>query len=228
MMSAFLWYKFKVLKNNMAKLVLALALIFILAGIQNLIDVEQKIFVSFLGLSYTLLLTYVLFTVDDLPRVSYFVASRKKISDLWKCNILYHVCLGYTVSFAFSIVYGLIFEMDKADLISGIFNSLLTVPFAAVFIGLSTVHFRNYTKKEIYLASIWAIINLLSPLLPIGVNYWSINLTPKFFLLISVGGTIGSIFLCALMEKQNTELLILNLKKEIGSYDRAILHLDED
>lgn len=224
-MRTFLWYKFKILKNSKFKLACALGIMLILIGIQVVIDIKKELFISFLGLSYTLLLTYVLFTIDDLLRVSYFIALRKKITVLWKSNILYHVCVGYFVSTVSSIIYGLLFEID---VISEIINSLLTIPVAAVFIGLSTIHFRNYTKKEIYFSSVWAIINPLIFLIPLGMSFLGINPTQKFFLLLFIVGTLSYIVLGILMKKQNTELLVMNLKKEIGLYDISILHIDEE
>lgn len=222
----FLWYKKKVLfrsKTKIAGLIIMPILYFVLYSIFK-VNIRTSMF--FLGISVPLLYTYVLFTVGDITRVNCYIAAGEQPKRMWFANMFFVTLTGLIMSLISQGIAALVFGKTLNECLEFFVITLCEAPLVALSIGLSTLHFRNHSRIEVVVASIFAVLNALLFFLPMSDLIMNLALDRKIAYIMGIVGFIGTFILNIYMNFSDNETLIMNAAKQVSSYDKALLGLD--
>lgn len=227
-MKTFLWYKVKVLSSSKSKLVGLIMMPIIFVLLHSFMGVEYDTIMALMGFSLPLSYTYILFSVGDLFRVNCYIAAGERVKNVWLANLIFVTGIGLIASLFSQMLCAVMFGRTIGETMLYFIISVCCVPVVTFFVGLSTVHFRNYSKNEVMFASVIAVFNALTFLLPL------VSLLIPFAFSISISaalaliGFLGTIMLSVYMDTTDNETLVRNAIKEISVYDKALLGLDEE
>lgn len=227
-MKTFLWYKAKILcssKQKIAGLVVT-PIVFVL--LHSFLGVKYDTVMAFIGLCIPLSYTYILFSVGDLFRVNCYIAAGERSKSVWLANLVFVTGIGFISSLISQALCALVFGKTISESMIYFIFSVCYVPIVALFVGLSTVHFRNYSKNEVMFASVIAVLNALVFLLPLLSLLIPVVISIKILAVPAVVGLLGTIMLSIYMGTSDNEILVRNAIKEISVYDKALLGLDEE
>lgn len=227
-MKMFFWYKRKILFSSKKKIAGLIIMPVIYLVLYSLLRVDSNISMFFLGISIPLLNTYVLFTVGDLMRVNCYIAAGERPKNIWLANMFFVTLTGLIMSLIFQGAAVLAFGKTLKDCVEFYVITLCEVPLVAFFVGLSTLHFRNYSRNEVIFASIFAVLNALFFFLPMLGLIMNLTLDRRMAFIIGTVGLIGTIVLNIYMNLSDNETLVMNASREISSYDKVLLGLDEE
>lgn len=225
-MKTFLWYKVKVLSGSKTKIVGLIMMPIIFVLLHSFMGVEYDTIMALMGLSIPLSYTYVLFSVGDLFRVNCYIAAGERVKNVWLANLIFVTGIGLIATLLSQMLCALMFGRTIEENMLYFIISVCWVPVVTFFVGLSTVHFRNYSKNEVMFASVIAVLNALTFLLPL------LSLLIPFLVSIAISaalaliGLLGTIMLAIYMDTTDNETLVRNAMKEISVYDKALLGLD--
>ncbi len=225
-MNAFLWYKFKMmLKPGKVAGMIICPVIYVV--LNTALGVKAETVLNLSGLVIPLIYTQVLFSAGDLFRINCYVAAGKKAKDLWLVNLLLTTGAGLVASAVTTSVGAFVLGIGLKETFGILTTGLFFAPTAAFMIGLSTIHYRNYSKLEVIFASVIAVLNLffffaplLELLIPVKLSIMGAGAAGS----VSLAGLFGLIIL---MEHNDNETLIRNAMREVSVYDRMFLGLDD-
>lgn len=227
-MKTFLWYKMKILVSAKQKVARIVVIPIVYVMLNCLLKVDYDTMMSFVGLGVPLLYTYALFSVGDLFRVNCYIAAGKKSKSMWTANLVFVTSIGMIMSLISQVICLFVFSKTLKESVLFFVFTVCCAPLVAFFVGLSTVHFRNYSKKEVVFASVAAVLNALIFFLPLLSHLVLFHIGIKVALILAIFGLLGTIILSFYMNTTDNETLVRNAMKEISSYDRAMLGLDEE
>lgn len=227
-MNTFLWYKRKILLSSKMKIAGIIIIPLIYFVLYSLLKVDFNISMFFSGISIPLMYTYALFTVGDLTRVNCFIAAGEKPKNIWLANMFFVIFVSLIMSLIFQMVAGLFFCKDLKTCVEFYVITLCELPFVAFFVGLSTLHFRNYSHSEVVISSAFAVLNALFFFLPMLGLIKDLIIDHRIAYILGIIGLIGTIFLNIYMRFSDNETLVMNAAKEISLYDKSLLGLDEE
>ena len=225
-MNAFLWYKIKMmLKVKKVAGMILCPVIYVF--LNTFFGAGPEITLKLSGLALPLIYTQVLFSVGDLCRINCYVAAGKRSKDLWLTNMMVTTVAGLAASFLTTVIGSIVFGIGLKEMSEILVADLCFAPTAAFLIGLSTIHYRNYSRFELIFASVIAVLNTLVFFLPLLELPVPVKL-PVIGIGIAGAVSLAGLFvLTPLMEHNDNETLILNVMREVSAYDRRILGLDE-
>lgn len=227
-MKTFLWYKKKILFSSKGKLAGLIIIPIIYYVLYTALKVDHNISMFFFGISIPLMYTYVLFTVGDLTRVNCFIAAGERLKKMWLANVCFVTFVGIIMSLIFQGAAGLYFCKDLKECADHYLITLCQIPFVAFFVGLSTLHFRNYSKGEVAVSSVFALLNALFFFLPMLALVTDLTLDIRIAGILGIVGLAGMFLLNIYMSFSDNETLVMNAAKEISLYDKSMLGLNEE
>lgn len=229
-MKTFLWYKKKILLSVKRKIAGIIIIPLIYFFLYWWLKVDSNIVIFFSGISISLIYTYTLFTMGDLTRVNCFIAAGEKPKNIWLANLFFVTFIGLIMCLIFQVAAGIFFFKDLKKCAEFCVITLCEVPFVTFLVGLSTLHFRKYSRTESLIASVFALLNAAAFFLPmLGlITSLKLKLDLRLSVILGIIGLIGTIFLMIYMNFSDNEALVMNATKEISSYDKSMLGLDEE
>ncbi len=227
-MKTFLWYKAKTLWNAKPKIAGLVIIPIVYVLLNCLLKVNYATMMSFVGLGIPLMYTYVLFSAGDLFRVNCYIAAGQTSKSMWTANLVFVTVIGLMMSLISQVVCSFVFSKTLKESALFFAFTVCFAPLVAFFVGLSTVHFRNYSKNEVMFASVVAVLNALVFFLPLLSRFVVFRMDMQAALIAAVIGWFGTIVLFFYMNTTDNETLVRNAMKEISAYDKAMLGLDEE
>ena len=227
-MKTLLWYKAKILLNAKQKMAGIVIIPIVYVILNCLLKVNYDTMMSLVGLGVPLLYTYALFSVGDLLRVNCYIAAGKKAKSIWMANLLFVTFIGLIMSLISQTACLFVFGKTLKESALFFVFTVCFAPLVAFFVGLSTVHFRNYSKNEVMFASVVAVLNALVFFLPLLSRLVLLRIDIRVAVIVAVIGLLGTIILSFYMNTTDNETLVRNAMKEISAYDKAMLGLDEE
>jgi len=230
-MYTFIWYKIKIIQHGSAKKLFMPIVGIGLLVLYNILHLQQTTIYTFYPLVFITFSTYGLFSIGDLLRTHLFVAINDSIRKLWIANIIFviissglFVIIMLLVYFAAGNIFNLLYvNINIKELL---YIIILSIPIEFFMIGMSTIHFYDYGKFTTIISSIFALFNLAIIALPIGIEFYHIEYK-KYILPLSLICLFVSVGLFCLMGHPKIDDLIFNTQKEVGTYDKKMLSLDD-
>ncbi len=225
-MKAFLWYRSKlILKPGKIIGLVVIPTVYMLLYI--FLKVRYEAIMSFTGLCIPLIYSYVVFSAGDLFRINCYIAAGQDSRKIWLSNLITITIPGLILSLLSQIIAGLAMGHAVSETGEFLLITLCLTPFTTLILGLSMLHYRNYTKFEIIFASVFAVINALVFFVPLVDLLRPVALTLPASAGLGEGGILGMIVLFFYMGSGDNETLVRNSSKEISDYDRTMLGMDE-
>ncbi|MCR5584035.1 MAG: hypothetical protein K6F63_01210 [Lachnospiraceae bacterium] len=224
-MNAFIWYKIKMMlkPKKLAGMILCPVIYVVL---NTLLGVSSEITLKLSGLAIPLIYTQVLFSVGDFFRINCYVAAGKRSKDLWLANAVVTTAAGLAASILTTIAGTIVFGIGLKEMPDILATVLFFSPTAAFLIGLSTIHYRNYSRFELIFASVIAVLNTLVFFAPLPELLFPVKLPLIGVGIAGAASLAGLIVLQVLMAHNDNETLILNAMRESSAYDRMLLGLE--
>jgi len=211
-------------KKNKKSAFLFPIIFFILLKIKNL---SNDILFGCFPLVITVFSTIIHFNVEDLIHCEVFLATRFSIKDIWIYNILFVSISGYVYSNIILLSYYVYSMITKTSYINISAMSLVmnvsTLATIVALIGASTIHFADYSKTKQLIASVFAIINVISPLLLIFVGSKLVISYKLIYMniFLSIFAYLGSYILILYSSK---EKLLFNTEDYVKIYSNKFLN----
>lgn len=222
-MKVILWKRCCEIKKNPIKLILAIFIPLILILIYTYIfKIDYKIQVLTIPTIASTFSTYIFYTVDDLSYAMWYSALGLKIKKTWYTNFLSLSIIEFVVSLITLSIWGNMFDIKVEG--ETYITALLTIFIAMMLIALSTIHFYDNGKITIIIASVFAIINLLMVFVPLFLVWINdLERVCRNFSLVSFI-ILGACII--VMNKMNTESLVINTQGYISGYDKKFFNED--
>lgn len=215
-MRLLLWKKMKELKRTPLKVVIALLLPVILIIVYYyFLKIEFAKISYFLPFIVCCFAQIIFFNVEDLTYTPIFTAMGIRTRVVWLSNIVVLLLYGFILSNFSLFLFSFIFRESLNYLI--ILSNLISFVFSFTFLGLSTLHYSCNSKVEQLIASVFAILNMISPLIIFISKYIELNL--NIIIILSVLCFILLVNLFIYMKKNRSEKLINNIQVYVGAYD---------
>ena len=225
-MKAFLWYRSKlVLKPGKIAGIVILPAIYML--LYTFLKVRYETLMSFAGLSIPLIYSYVMFSAGDLFRINCYIAAGQDSRKIWMANLILITAVGAVMSFLSQIVTTLATGHRVTEIPGYLLITLCLMPFVMLILGLSMLHYRNYSRSEIIFASVFAVINVLGFFIPLSALLIPIALNFAGAACLGGAGLLGMFLLFVYMGSGDNETLVRNAFKEISDYDLVMLGMGE-
>ncbi|MCR5584459.1 MAG: hypothetical protein K6F63_03370 [Lachnospiraceae bacterium] len=225
-MNAFLWYKIKMmLKPKKVAGMIICPVIYV--ALNTAFGAKAGTVLKLSGLAIPLIYTQVLFSAGDLFRINCYVAAGKKAKDLWIVNMLVTTVAGLAASVLTTFAGALVYRLGLKETLDILAEVPIFATTAAFLIGLSTIHYRNYSKFEVIFASVIAVLNTLFFFAPLLELLIPVELPMGGAAIVGALSLAGIFVLKVLMGHNDNETLILNAMREVSAYDRMLLGLDD-
>lgn len=165
-MKVLMWKKIREMRRkpvNMLFFLLLPCALFILYN--KVLHIDMLVVFQMLPLISCCFSTILIFNVEDITYVSWYNLLGIKTRTVWLQNLLFTIIFQFIVTEITLIAFALIYSID----INGytILVNLSMIIITTCIIGLSTIHFSSNGKISVIIASVFALVNVVSPILPI-------------------------------------------------------------
>jgi hypothetical protein len=167
-MNVLMWKKIKELSKKPVNL-----LIFLLIPSALLILYNKVFHINLLYIFQVLPLisccfsTIMIFNVEDITYLSWYNLLGIKTRTVWLQNLLFIIIFQFIVTEITLIAFAYIYSVDINWYT--ILVNLSMIIIAICLIGLSTIHFSSNGKISVIIASVFALVNMASPVIPIAL-----------------------------------------------------------
>lgn len=162
--------------------------------------------------------TIMIFNVEDNTYLSWYNLLGIKTRTVWLQNILFIIIFQFIVTeitlIAFVFIYSI--NINWYTVLVNLSMIIITV----CMIGLSTIHFSSNGKISVIIASVFALLNMASPIIPIAL--FTLEDVTKFnviYILIVFASLIIFLFMYIYMGANRGEDLINNTQVYTGGYN---------
>ncbi|WP_194191479.1 hypothetical protein [Clostridium chrysemydis] len=215
-MNAILWKKIKAMKNQKIKLVISILLPILLQFIYYVKGIDINLIVGFMPYISVSIGAILLFNIEDLLYSEVILGTPLTLKRIWTINAT--IIVTISVVYCELILVGLLILTSSFSIITfkAIIMNLISILLSLGLILMSTIHWKNYSKGNQYLASVFALINFVSPFAFLFYANYLININLIGYFIISILLIIlGTLYFKA----GNAEELIINAEEFITSYD---------
>lgn len=223
-MNILTWKKIKELKKSKLKNItfLILPVVYFIALLKFNTDIKNII--AFYPLTFTLFSILINFSIEDLISTETILATNLSIEKIWKSNLIWGVLKSYIYSTFIMCIGLLCLSLNGVKInvnLNAIIQYFTCILTAFSLIGMSTCHYADYSYSKQIIASVFSIIDIISPLILllfikksiVNLNFIIVSLMVSFFLfLISL----------YIINKSNKEKLIINMSKLVYTYINSV------
>ncbi len=178
---------------------------------------------SVLPMITTCFSTLILFNVEEISYMTFYVALGLRVRTVWISNLLFILLSNYLITdITLLVLKGLLHESVTTE---HVVCNLLSVILAFFLLGMSTLHYLTYSRASMIIASVFAIINMISPGF-IYIYQISFIRFEKLMFSTIVCSTVGIIGMLCYMRTGRNEVLCENTKDIINGYHEKFITED--
>jgi|GEM_PF-1470019 len=221
-MKALLWKRIKESNKKISKIILYLMLPVVYIGLLLFLDIRWNNIVAFFPFGVITLSVFIHFSIEELVSCEVILATNTSIMKLWFINIVFVTVTGFSYSIflllACGIILRFIFNSNITVNAYGICQSFLGLFMSAALIAGSTIHFADYSLLKQAIASVFAVLGLVLPILfmPFG-NFIPINMLS---IIASAAVSVVVFLICTLIiYNTNKEKLLINTSSIVKAWE---------
>lgn len=170
---------------------------------------------ALLPLITTCFSTLVLFNIEEISYMTFYVALGIKVRKVWMSNLLFLVFLNYIYTDTYLILLKSL--LRESITIKNILDNILLIPVAFFLLGMSTIHYLSYSKSSMIVASVFAVFNMMAPAVIFVYMFPAVLPVDGIVLSFSVS-LIGICGMMCYMRSSRNEALCENTKDIVNGY----------
>ena len=215
-MRVLIWKKLVELKRAPMKIIV----VFLLPVLGSLLYLYKFRFsfgqvFSLFPLIITCFSTLVLFNIEELSYMTFYVALGINVRKVWMSNLLFLLLFNYIYTDVYLILLKSL--LRESITFKNILDNILLIPVAFFMLGMSTIHYLSYSKGSIIVASVFSIFNIFAPAV-IFVYKFPVILFADGIVLSFAVSLIGICGMLWYMRNSRNEVLCENTKDIVNGY----------
>jgi hypothetical protein len=221
-MRALIWKRINESHKKISKVILFFLFPVLYFGLLYFTGVQWNSIVAYFPFNVITFSVIIHFSIEELVSCEVILATNTSILKLWFINIVFVTITGFIYSifllFAFGLILKFALHKDIALNIYTICQSFLNLFMSAALIAGSTIHFADYTLHKQLIASVFAVLGFVLPVLfvPFG-NLIPINSTS--IITSVVASALLFLISAIIIYNTNKEKLLINTSSIVKAWE---------
>lgn len=221
-MRALIWKRINESNKKVSKIVAFLLFPLIYIVLLNIANIQWNSIVAYFPFNVITFSVIIHFSIEELVSCEVILATNTSIIKLWFINIVYVTVTGFIYSlfvlFIFYFISKNILYKDVTVSLYAIWHLFLNLFASSALIAGSTIHFADYSFHKQAIASVFAILGFVLPILfiPFG-NMIPINML-SLFTVVVVSFIVFSIS-ALIIYNTNKEKLLINTSGMVKAWE---------